>query len=936
MSDTNSAPEGLDEFLAQPTQGAAPTQQIPGSEPTTPEGLDEFIEPEMKAEKYGTPGQQAITALEGIGTGLAGPLAPMAERAAGVDPKDILARSEANPWTHGLGEVAGVTGSMLAGYGAGAVMEKAGAAVGAKALEALGASAAANLVPKAAPVIAKIGSAAVKGAVENAIFQGSDELSKLVLGDPNQSVETAVVNMGLASVLGGVIGGGVSGAGSLWDAAKGSQTATLLKTITDKMGGIEVVPDAIEDTIAKTGMQLAPEVRSGLSSDPSVQNMFKTLQQTDTTASGRELQKSYTKFRRDAGDVLTESFGKTPKEVESLGDISKYEQGKSIGKTLADEYESQVSPISEQFEKFKDKYKSLELPQDVKLPDGTTAPGIASSVADRVSQRAIDEGWSASPSSDIMKEVNRVIKEIPLQKNLKNLGDYITQVGNNTADFTNPALRRAGGIIKGILKDAEAEVLTSNIGATEGEAAIEAFNGARAAYKAQSDLKDALNDRLHIKSSTGSYAKALREVANTDGESIVSRLSGKGDANLLEFLQKNYPKTADAIRNFHVEELLKTAADKAHPDMNINSEVLLKNFNKLSPELKAFISTPESRVKIESVGKLLEEFNKLPHNHSNTARTLDAMMQHVPGSAVALVAGVLSHSTGVGALVLGLSKFLGKDAPDAIKLGLLKFLGTAKSVDAAGFKAMVENVEHTIKGAELVTKSTKNVFKSEGEALPSSAKPSERDRKSLDKVLKDLRDDPHAVLNNENKAAYYMPDHGQALSRVAAAAVQFLNSQRPEAVRPSPLDRAIEPTLAQKNEYNHTLDLAQQPLLVLNKIKDGSINPKDILTIKTLYPSLYQQLSQKLTAEMTNAVDKNTPIPYATKMGISMFLGQPMDSTMTPTAIMAIKAQAMPIKPVGGQQAPQPKGVPANKLNKIPDMYRTSGQMNSARHASRR
>lgn len=142
--------------------------------------------------KYGSTEQQIKAGLEGAAQGLAGPLAPLAEtKLLGVDPKDIAGRAEENPVTHGLSEAAGLIGGMAIPIGQANVI--------------------AHVIPEFA-ALGKIGSMAVKGALEAGALQGSDELSKAVIGqgDPEHPVSAALAHMGYAGLIGG-LGGGLFG-----------------------------------------------------------------------------------------------------------------------------------------------------------------------------------------------------------------------------------------------------------------------------------------------------------------------------------------------------------------------------------------------------------------------------------------------------------------------------------------------------------------------------------------------------------------------------------------------------------------------------------------------------------------------------------------------------------------------------------------------------
>jgi hypothetical protein len=548
-------------------------------------------------------------------------------------------------------------------------------------------------------------------------------------------------------------------------------------------------------------------------------------------------------------------------------------------------------------------------------------------IADKISQAAITEGWATSPSSDIMKLVNTTMKELPLQKNLKNLSDFITQVGATAnKDPMNGSLRRAGGMITKILKEAEADVIAAKLGEKEGPLAVEAFKMARTQYAAQAALKDAIDSRLHAGGSTSGFAKSLRAMAQTDGETLLRRLSGSNDADLLKFMQQNYPETAKLVRDYHINDLLKTASDKAKGDMTINSEALLSKFNKMSPELKQLMVTPEGAGKLTAVETLLSEFNNLPHNHSNTARTVDKLMQYIPGSAIGLATMLHDHNPITAALAGTFAKILGKDVPDAVRLSMLKFLGSNKQISSEGFKQMVDLISHTVKAENMIGKSVKNVFKAGSEVLPQYAVPKARDREALMKAVDALNQDPEKMLNLSGKAGHYMPDHATAIGGVAGKAVQLLSAVRPNTNPQNPLDSKRIPSDVEKARYNRALDVAQQPLIVLKHIAEGRLTPEDVDLQKGLYPALYKSLSSKLLDQAVSVQAKGGVIPYHVKQSMSLYMGTPLDATMTPQGIQAAQPKPQqnqletPMQPASG-----PKHS-TNALNKMPGLYRTSGQ----------
>lgn len=935
---------------------------------------DQHLHDYERAQKYGSLGQQLKTAAEGALDAASFGTAGAATDFLGLTkPKDRQQRKEENPLSRMGGQALGIIGSIAALPEAGAVgiMAKAGEA-GAEALglgaakagtaavetalnagkaagmplDALNASVeaakAASQVPYSA--VEKIGSSAVKGAIENMMFQSGDEVSKMISQDPAQHVETAIANVGLAGLIGGGISGGVSSVSPLWKAAIGDKVGGILKAITDKAGGIDgqiartEADQAIDHAITTSGMELAPEVRAGLSNDPEIQNMFKALEQTDTNRSGAAIQESVKTFRKDAGDTMARAFGKEAHTIPEKAEIDRYTLGKNVGKTLADEYHAQVDPLAKEFESLKARSKDTPLMPDrvsVEKPNydnpympssgqTITEPGTLSSLADQIVSKAQAEAWDKIPDSDIMREVNKLLKVLPEQKTLGDLGKLSEAVGAQMQKdrLGNGPLFRAGGIIKGIIRDVESDLIGQKLG-SEAPELLGRFKAVRQAYGQQAALKEALDSRLHAGGSTASFAKSLREMAQTDGESVLRRLSGVGDADILATLKQSFPKTAELIKDYHLNNVLGAAKDGD----TIKGEKLIKALysNAISPQIRDMIASPEALAKVNAVGALLEQFNKMPHNFSNTGRTIDKMFQYLPGSATAMATMLMGHNPLTAAIVGGLTKTLGKDIPDAVRLSLLKFLGSNKPIEASAFKSMVESIHNTIKGESLVLKATKNVFAAGKKVLPEGYTASDASLDKLDKSLRKLQVNNAPLTEVAQGMSHYMPESGGAAGQVASRAVDYLNNLRPNTSPKAPLDSKVQPNDMQKAEFKRALMIAQSPLTVMEKIQNGSITPKDVAHLQNLYPNLYSKLVQKLTDNVIEVSNKGQMIPYKTRIGLSMFMAQPLDSSMQPMAIVA--AQPKP-QQAPDQQQPQkpPSKSPTNGLNKMAQSYSTPAQ----------
>lgn len=264
--DISSAPLSFDSLKEDAS--TSPTQQAPTQfddlKSDTPSFDDLKDDTEAKHEKYGSLGQQALTAVEGAGRGFLGPIAPGIEKGLnavgvpGLSDQDIAGRAEENPVIHGVSEAGALVGGMLTGTGEAGLIAK---GVG-------------KIIPAGTGVIAKVGSAALKGALEAGLFQSSDEISNAMIGkgDPETPVASALSHIGAAALFGGATGGLFSGIGQA--GVKGLQTIENTK-----------MAKAAKNAIV--GMGIASKIRElGLNPEQAAEYLQGALQDTDIKMSG--------------------------------------------------------------------------------------------------------------------------------------------------------------------------------------------------------------------------------------------------------------------------------------------------------------------------------------------------------------------------------------------------------------------------------------------------------------------------------------------------------------------------------------------------------------------------------------------------------------------------------------------------------------------------
>lgn len=920
------APPGLDELVS----GNAAPANTPSEAP--PPGLDALVGPvkgpstsSLSNDTLGGATAGALAAANSLTGGVAGMqfknLYPGAE-------KDEQALREDHPAANFVGNTLGLGIGMGTGVGEGALLNKIGGV-------------AESVIP-GTNFLSKIGSAAVRGAVETGLYQAGEENLKRVIEDPNYSIESAIANIEGAALFGGVLGGGINAAGQSLKSIANSKTSGILKALANKVGGIpsDVSRSPSAEALDTTGIIPSPEVNAALSDNPTAAKMAADLYNSEGK-SASAFEEKLNDFKGQINDTLMQSLGKDPGSA--IPEVSKYERGKEIGNSLAKEYDAKISQPVKTYNDLANRYSGIDLPQDTSaaetIPNNnpylpgttrtTTVPGTTSKIIDQISQLANDQGWTASPSSDIMREVSRVIKELPNQKTLSALDNYSKALSDNTKSTLpfgqQTPLSRAGQLMKSILEDHKSNVIESSLGKDAPET-LEMFRQAKQQYSDVAKIKNSVDSALHARGSVAGFGKAVRAMSQTDGESVLNRLSGKGDAATLDLLQKHFPETAELVKQYHIDSLLEAAGKKAVGDEAFSAAQLIKGVRNLSPELQHF-ALPDGAVdKMAASEALITKLKELPKSFNQSSHSISGLLSKMPGTALGLVTGLLSHNPVVGGVTSLLAKGLGLEgAPDALRLSLLKFLGSDTAVSGEGFGAMANMMHNSIKGDSLISRAASNVFKSGTDVLPSSKIASDEKRKKLGKILDKLRDDTSPIFNMGDGLGHYLPDHGQYLGQTAGRVVNYLNSIRPGTQQMNPLDTKVPPSTADKAAFNSALDIANQPLSVLPKIKDGTLTIQDMKHLSSMYPRLYQELTNKLQHQIIDATSKGQIIPYRTRMSLSLFMAQPLDSTMSPASIVA----AQPLPP----QQQQQNEIPGNKakhsmtaLNKLPGQYQTSAQ----------
>ncbi len=250
-----------------------------------------------------------------------------------------------------------------------------------------------------------------------------------------------------------------------------------------------------------------------------------------------------------------------------------------------------------------------------------------------------------------------------------------------------------------------------------------------------------------------------------------------------------------------------------------------------------------------------------------------------------------------------------------------RVMGTQPS--AEGFRSASDHIKSSYRGKQLMNEAVASVFNK------GSLKLDNTDTKTLKEQAMDLSVNPAKALEIGGSLGHYMPEQAGQLGALTGAALSYIQAIKPHNTETGPFS---EPAPVNKNAeyaYERQLGIVQQPLSVFKHLKDGSLIPQDVNTLKTVYPKMYGEMVSKVSEELINIKSDKRSIhmPYEKKMALSTFLGQPMDASLTPQSLLSImKANAPSIPPQPQGKPKKQNGPTVTQMAKNADKYQTATQ----------
>lgn len=812
--------------------GAVPANDLPEvPESDLPDDSGgESVKP--SGDTYGGGAQQAVAGLEGLAKGVAGPLATYAEtHLLGIKPEDIAGREEANPWTHGIGEAVGIGGSLLTGVGEAALIGKASEAV----------SGAARL--------GKVGSTALKGAIDAGLFQGGDEISKYILGqsDPEAPVSSALVHMGASSLLGGAGGVILGKAGSkLQELAEGKTASKAAQMLSDFGNRFEFLSKNkdIAGAATEEAASLASAVKGATEQGYALKDQ----------AIQKLVPKSMTPEISAQNQSLATRLMEKQREMMNNPDVYSKAQSNEFGKNINKWMDVATSPEATPHEVFnatqelKQNFQynaEYNLPpvskHDAKFPILQAYRELAPQLRESLEDKKV---WGGA--AELQEGINKAYSD------LKNYHKDFTKT------FTTQKLDQ-----REIDPDKISSMLRqigNNKGALRGSKLADFIEPAQKFLQKVDDLHQSLGVESSIPKISTNVLDEMLSGNVSKGAKMADWLFGRGPGSI-GWAGAHIAGTAAGAMTGH-PYLGYRAGEHLAP---IISEGIGRKLTRRGVEgaLRALSSgnpegVPQAIHYAEAIGKGADKIDKSVNN----------------------------------LFTVGGQKYLNHDFSETAREALKKYVADGT------LNQQIDN-QTSSGGAAPPAIAPAPSFASGGEVMaPAPTLP----------VAKPVG----SVLPKKDHVAAVFPEQSMLLGAAKSRINGYLNQIRPQSVTPKlPFDDHMEDKAKEKS-YNQALDIANKPLSIVDHIKNGTLEPDHVKHMNQLYPELSSHLQKKIMEKVADAQMKNEKPPHKVRQSLSLFMGQPLDSNLTQQNIAAAQMSFIsqkPAPPAGGQNKGSTKGL---------------------------
>lgn len=792
---------------------------------------------------------------------------------------------------------------------------------------------AAQLVPEGlsatSKALSKIGQAATQGAVEGSLFTAGQLANEYTLGNPNFNGENLLHNVGIGAVLGGVFGGtletaligGKGAVSKLWGKAEDATTKELthigtqeaaeklsLQAADEKamvgVGGAfdestaekAIVADAMKNPNVIVDPPILPAQLEQFSSPESkaiYQGMRESNEEVGKEIVAREQLQKKSILKSITGIVDSISDAPATKTIEQAG--------KRAVKTVEDVYESVQAELKPFWKKMSERGKTSVIhPGEAIDYIEKAIPGISDhmdfdGIGGLVKLNKWEAGlpWKRDTHKAIQDVLNIVNQENLTLGNVANLRSNlyelatkfdtgtqargeIDQVRKQLLDF----MQNVAGddsIRENLRKYAKNEQFRDTMEYVLG-GSLRAGNNLKKAISPEDALKkifsdsptvarvrqelgeakfnELLKDYLHHEMQSA-YDPATGNFLSNKMKKLLSDYGGKG-IELTEAFGGNQSKLKD-LRDYNA--LLRNIPDA--PSSNPSHTAKQKGFNDRIKDVATsalFLLSPQTeiaRVGFEKIGQALGS----KADDLVSRRTLFNMEKGMDAVAAR------------------------KEAERTLmRYRVLERIEKARDVTNKKIESGVKNI---LSGAELAKKSSGKaaelVVTGVDRGKNVAVKDDYEKKSNKIRIMAQNPEQTMTGLADATEALHeFAPQTATAFHTTIAKGVQFLDSKIPMSPGHYPMGSEFTPSKAEMQTFLSYYDMVESPLKVMDKIKLGLLTPNDMEVMS----SVHQETYQKIQKQILLSHDPKQKVSYQTKMMLSLFMGQPMDGSLTQESIL--------------------------------------------------
>lgn len=888
---------GFDPDKPVPISNGARVGTLPSTSPNLKKALEsgwKFDPLALETRQHGGAGEQAKAFGEGVSSIVPG--APLVEEALLQNLPEQQRRARVFPKTKLAGEAVGMTAAALA-------------------------------VPElAAPRAAGLARVVVGGALEAGVQGGVLELNRQILGEESISAEKLASSAGLSAGFGGVASGALHAAGAIASGVMGKGTRAFKPAAA--AGPRRGVDDAIEafnlaaekDPVgaerAFAGVFGKDKVASAkrLLADKDYRGLAKTAL-SDVERANIEIADGLESMRTDMDKALSDVVAKFRGEIdpalaiqnptmarqatfdlaESIRDRIRYmREGNLKGAGGAGEFfgVKQITDLEKQLQRLDEAAGVIEVPTGATMPHPAGAtmigPNGVQPVMVPLMKRALDP--------------QAVVKASTLWKTLDDTRDALWDIAkvNHLMGETEKAAAEEAGTFARFVRDM-----------LEGKTA-QFPNGGDPTLFGKAAAAQARKNSLLTRARAASDELGKKFGAGVDSE-IVS-----GDKYLRVAAEKMRGFFGD-LSGEAWEPHRRTLAEVLTTWREIGDELI--NDTGLQQKLAGAYGKTAAMAKL---GRAMADMRRL----RGIASQGEAVLGHVVGRAALsgmmfgpIIGGPAAVAVGTAAPYVG-----------SAVIALLDSLQRASSGRILGYAATI--AKGTRPGRRATVDALSILASAQFSDQPRAKKPKDA-REAYARTAADLRaavKDPAGTLAtmraNAAPIALESPSHAEAIVQHGWSKLQYAASKLPPELPRDPLTtlfHVVPPSDSDIADFAQIARAVDDPVGIMEDLAHGSMSLVAARTLRETSPVLFEEMK----AAIVNSIQESgKPVPYQTRLRLSMFFGQPLDPTLDASFIGYAQATyAPPPQPPG---APQGTGRSTKELKSVKEAATAMQDMEAA------